>query len=177
MFVAMELVQAPAMGEIHRQGFVDGWKATDLTTFTKAAQKKYVRDLVAKLPTDYVYFRKVYRHAFFAGKEASQKSLALDYAKIYWSTLFSPPGRPWNSENRDWSALWAQFIDEKFTHSVSKDLWNQTLEFARKTMEDEALRFYNEEDSWPGVIDDFVAWYRQKHPQPQPELEDKMVED
>ncbi|KAF3770420.1 DUF298-domain-containing protein [Cryphonectria parasitica EP155] len=172
MFVAMELVQAPAMGEITRQGFVDGWKATDLTTFTKTSQKKYVRDLVARLSSDRLYFRKVYRHAFIAGKEASQKSLALDYAKIYWGILFSPPGRPWKSASRDWSALWAEFIEDKFTHSVSKDMWNMTLEFANKTMEDEALLFYNPEDSWPGVIDDFVAWYRKKYPQ-----EDKMDED
>jgi DCN1-like protein 1/2 len=28
LFVVMELVQAPCVGEITRSGFVDGWKAT-----------------------------------------------------------------------------------------------------------------------------------------------------
>lgn len=28
LFVAIELVQAPTVGEITRQGFVDGWKET-----------------------------------------------------------------------------------------------------------------------------------------------------
>lgn len=27
VFVALELVQAPSLGEITRKGFVDGWKA------------------------------------------------------------------------------------------------------------------------------------------------------
>lgn len=28
VFVALELVQAPSLGEITRQGFIDGWKTT-----------------------------------------------------------------------------------------------------------------------------------------------------
>lgn len=175
MFVALEVVKAPAVGEITRQGFVDGWKATDLSTFTKAAQKQHVHANIALMASDPAHFRKVYRHAFIAGKESSQKSLALDYAKIYWSILFAEPGRPWKSASRDWGALWLEFIEEKYTHSVSKDLWNMTLEFAYKTMADESLSFYSAEDSWPGVVDDFVVWYRSKYPQ-QTATEDKMDE-
>lgn len=162
MFVVMELVQAPSLGEITRQGFVDGWKNTDVTTFSKTAQKTYIRNQIAKLSTDPVYFKKVYRHAFIAGKEANQKSLPLENAIIFWQLLFSPPGRPWKSANRDWSALWEQFLTAKWTRSVNKDMWNMTLEFAYKTMDDEALAFYNEEDSWPAVVDEFVAWYRKQ---------------
>lgn len=172
MFIVMELVQAPAVGEITRQGFVDGWKSTDLHTFTKTAQKKYVRDLISKLPSDPVYFKKVYRHAFIAGKEASQKALPVENAMEYWKVLFAAPGRPWVGATRDWASLWQTFLTEKWSRSVNKDMWNMTLEFANKTMEDENLRFYSDEDSWPGVIDDFVAWYRKMYPG-----EDKMDED
>ncbi len=28
LFIALELVQAPSVGEITRKGYVDGWKAT-----------------------------------------------------------------------------------------------------------------------------------------------------
>ena len=33
IFVALELVQAPTLGEITRKGFVDGWKATYVSSF------------------------------------------------------------------------------------------------------------------------------------------------
>lgn len=160
MFVVMELVQAPSLGEITRQGFVDGWKNTDISTFSKTAQKAYIKSQIAKLSSDPVYFKKVYRHAFIAGKEANQKSLPLENAIVFWQLLFSPPGRAWKSANREWSSLWEQFLTSKWTRSVNKDMWNMTLEFANKTMEDEDLTFYSEEDSWPAVVDEFVAWYR-----------------
>ncbi|ROW12834.1 hypothetical protein VMCG_00214 [Cytospora schulzeri] len=162
LFVLMELIQAPGIGEITRQGFIDGWKGTDLTTFSNTAQKNHIRQKVAQLSVDPTYFRKVYRHAFIAGKEASQKALPLENALVYWQLLFSPPGRPWKSANRDWATLWETFLNEKWTRSVNKDMWNMTLEFANKAMDDETLGFYSEEDSWPAVIDEFVAWYRQR---------------
>lgn len=171
MFVVMELIQAPAVGEISRQGFVEGWKATNLSTFSKSAQKKLVRDRISTLASDPAYFRKVYRHAFISGKEASQKALPVENATEYWKTLFTAPGKPWVSASRDWSALWQSFLAEKWSRSVNKDMWNMTLEFAYRTLDDESLAFYSDQDSWPGVIDDFVAWYRKLHPE---ETKDKM---
>lgn len=41
-------------------------------------------------------------------------------------------------------------------------MWNMILEFATKTMSDETLSFWNEDGAWPSVIDDFVAWCREK---------------
>lgn len=178
MFVVMELVQAPAVGEITRQGFVDGWKATDLATFSKSAQKKLVHDRIAVLASDPTYFKKVYRHAFIAGKEATQKALPVENASEYWNILFASPGKPWVTPSRDWAALWQKFLAEKWTRSVNKDMWNQTLEFAYRTMNDEALTFYSDQDAWPGVIDDFVAWYRKLYPEEAKEAkEDKEAKD
>lgn len=161
-FVVMELVQSPSIGEITRNGFVNGWSATDLTTFGKTAQKNHVRRLINQLSTDPALFKKVYRHSFIAGKEASQKSIPLEHAIVYWQLLFAPPGRPWKSANRDWAKLWEDFLTEKWTRSVNKDMWNMTLEFANKTIDDETLSFYSEEDSWPAVVDEFVAWHRKR---------------
>ncbi|KAI3395166.1 hypothetical protein diail_1718 [Diaporthe ilicicola] len=161
-FVVMELVQSPSIGEITRNGFVNGWSATDLTTFSKTAQKSHVRRLINQLSAEPALFKKVYRHSFIAGKEASQKSIPLENAIVYWQLLFAPPGRPWKSASRDWAKMWETFLEEKWTRSVNKDMWNMTLEFANKSMEDEELSFYNEEDSWPAVVDEFVAWHRKR---------------
>lgn len=51
---------------------------------------------------------------------------------------------------------------DKWTRTVSKDLWTQTALFAAKTLEDESLSFWSEEQAWPGIIDEFVVWCREK---------------
>lgn len=167
LFVVMELVKAPAVGEIHRQGFIDGWKATELTTFTKSAQKKHIRELINNLASDRAYFKRVYRHSFIAGKEAIHKALSVSDAKVYWKLLFAPPGFNWKTAKHDWADLWVQYVEEKWARSVSKDMWNMSLEFAYKVMDDEDLTFYSDQDAWPGVIDDFVVWYRKLYPLPE----------
>jgi DCN1-like protein 1/2 len=41
-------------------------------------------------------------------------------------------------------------------------MWNQTFEFFQKTMQDETLSFWSEDGAWPGVIDEFVAFIKEK---------------
>jgi len=80
--------------------------------------------------------------------------------------VFSPPGIRWVTTGAngttDWLGEWKAFLGEKWTRSVNKDMWNQTLEFALKTMEDETLGFWSEDAAWPGVIDEFVVWCRER---------------
>lgn len=40
-------------------------------------------------------------------------------------------------------------------------MWNETLKFAKLSLEDEEMSFWTEESSWPSVIDDFVAWVKE----------------
>jgi DCN1-like protein 1/2 len=102
----------------------------------------------------------VYRHTFVAGKEPTQKALSLETALVYWELLFSPPGRPWKSASHDWLALWTRFLQDKWTRSVNKDMWNQTLEFANRTIKADGVDFWSEDAAWPSVIDEFVEWFR-----------------
>jgi len=41
-------------------------------------------------------------------------------------------------------------------------MWNQTFEFYLKTLEDETLSFWSEDSAWPGVIDEFVVYVKEK---------------
>lgn len=157
LFVVLDLVQAPSVGEITRAGFVEGWKTARIDA-TVEAQAAYVQNLIASLSIDPVYFKKVYKHVFVAGREGDQKALGLDVAQVYWGILFSEPGLKWTSQNYDWLDLWKKFLAEKWTRSVNRDMWNMTLEFALKSKEDESLSFWNEDGAWPSVIDDFVEW-------------------
>ncbi|OIW22719.1 DUF298-domain-containing protein [Coniochaeta ligniaria NRRL 30616] len=160
IFVVLDIVQATSFGLITRKGFVDGWKATGVPP-SISAHKKHIKDLTKSLSTDVSYFKKVYRAAFTAGKEPDQKALGLDHAVVYWDMVFSPPGMAWETATTDWLAEWKEFLGEKWTRSVNKDMWNQTLEFALKSMEDESLGFWSEDAAWPGVIDEFVMWCRE----------------
>ncbi|KAF4866686.1 hypothetical protein K4K61_008268 [Colletotrichum sp. SAR11_59] len=160
MLVVAELLQSPSIGAITKKGYIDGWKTTG--SATRQAHAAHVKSLVNTLATDPAYFKKVYRYTFVASKEENQKALALDTAKVYWSVLFSPPGWQWKTKSHDWLELWSSFLDEKWTRSVNRDMWNMILEFATKTMSDETLSFWNEDGAWPSVIDDFVAWCREK---------------
>ncbi|KAM3544415.1 hypothetical protein ARSEF1564_002663 [Beauveria bassiana] len=157
LFVVLELLQAPSIGEITHKGYVEGWKDSDVNASHKD-HAKYVRKLVKTLPTDAALFKRVYKHTFVAGREKDQKSLSLENALVYWDMLFAPPGMQWKSEHRDWLPLWKEYLNEKWHHSVNRDMWNMTLEFAFKSMEDDSLSFWDENGAWPGAIDDFVAW-------------------
>lgn len=180
LLVVMETVQAPAVGEISRKGFLDGWKATGYvsvpdspkqrlaltcpsrTSPTTKDQAKYIKSTCKKLSGDPALFKRVYRYTFNVAKEPDQKAISLEHAMIYWDVLFSPPGWQWSSANRDWLALYKEYLNAKWTRSVNKDMWNQTLEFAVKSLEDESLSFWNEDGAWPSVIDDFVEWCRKE---------------
>ncbi|KAI1654549.1 DUF298-domain-containing protein [Daldinia decipiens] len=164
LFLAMELIQAPTIGEITRIGFVNGWKANAAAEAKIEGQKQYFKRLADSLSKDRDLFRKVYRYAFVVGREGDQRALSLDNAILYWELLFKKPGMLWIGETTgtDWLAEWIAFLRENWTRSVSRDMWNQTFEFALKSMADEALSFWSEDGAWPGVVDDFVAWYKRK---------------
>ncbi|TVY83471.1 Defective in cullin neddylation protein [Lachnellula suecica] len=160
MCVPMEIVQAPTVGEMSRKGFVDGWTAIGAETIAK--QKLYVAQQVKKLSTDMDLFKRVYRHVFITAKEPSQKAISLENAITYWELLFAPPGKPWATGSTNWLELWVEFLNANWTKSVNKDMWNQTFDFSQKVMQDETLSFWSEDSAWPSVIDDFVAYAKQK---------------
>ena len=165
VFVGLEVVHAPSLGEISRQGFVEGWKnvsATYRACTTIPEQKRYIAMRVEQFGQDAAYFKKVYRYTFAAGKEPDQRSMSLENAIEFWKVLFAAPGRPWVSvaNGKEWTPLWIEFLQDKWTRSVNRDMWNQTLEFATKSIADPSLGFWSEDGAWPSVIDDFVAWSR-----------------
>ena len=45
---------------------------------------------------------------------------------------------------------------------MSKDMWEQTGVFVGKCREDESMAWWSEEGAWPGVLDEFVVYVREK---------------
>lgn len=133
-----------------------------LSADTISKQKAYVADQVKKLSSDMALFKRVYRYTFICTREKGQKALLLENALIYWGLLFNPPGKPWVTASTNWTELWSEFLKSKWSKSVNKDMWNQTFEFFQKTLQDETMSFWSEDGAWPGVIDEFVAYVKEK---------------
>lgn len=107
----------------------------------------------------------MYNHSFQLLLEDRKKAIELEQAEEFWAVLFSPAGFDWNSVGRagqPWKDWWVEFLKEKWGRAINKDLWRQTLTFARETQKDPSLGFWNEESSWPSVIDDFVEWAKKE---------------
>lgn len=186
-WILTDLVQVEAM-EVTRENFVKGWKRVWEESGGKVlpnldAQKKYLRSRVELVRKDPDYFKQVYRSTFAALRESQKRELDMGRAASGWGTLFEPTMNNWHTANVDFFGNWMEYLMAKFwvedkeaqktrqedeepagkwTRSVSKDLWNQTLVFASKTMEDETLSFWSEDQAWPGIIDDFAVWCKEK---------------
>lgn len=41
-------------------------------------------------------------------------------------------------------------------------MWDQTGVFAMKSLEDESMGWWSEDGAWPGVLDEFVFYIKEK---------------
>lgn len=182
-FVLTDVLQVEGF-QIPRQGFVSGWKQIWMETGGRVSadwndHKKFLRSRADLVRRDASHFKRVYASTFVAGREPGSRELGMELGLRAWSTLFEPTMHGWQSANVDWYDAWREYLTERFwvldknhvpkpgkaqryrwARSVSKDLWNQTLVFAAKTLQDESLSFWSEEQAWPAIIDDFVVWCR-----------------
>jgi len=163
--IPLEIIQAPSLGEMAKAGFIKGWKAVGSP---KAAyddiskQKAFIATQIPLLSTDMNLFKRVYKHTFICSKDKGLKALPRENAMIYWQMLFAPPGMAWVTGSTNWLELWLEYLNAKWTKSVNKDMWNMTFEFFQKSLHDDQLSFWSEDGAWPGVIDDFVLYVKEK---------------
>ncbi|KAL8812916.1 MAG: hypothetical protein Q9223_000451 [Gallowayella weberi] len=152
---------APTMGELTRQGFVDGWKR--LRASNLADQKSTLHSLRSSLPSSpQGLFRTTYKHTFRLALASGQRTLPLETATEYWRLLLSPPSLQWNTSMTPWLDYWMEYLAEKWKKGVSKDMWEQTGVFVQKSLEDESMGWWSEEGAWPGCLDEFVGFVREK---------------
>ena len=153
-------LSAPTMGELTRDGFISGWKTYNADTLAK--QQSSLSAFRSQLSKDPDYFRRVYRHAFILARMPGQKGVQLDTAFDFWRLLFGPGGIRWADARTDWLELWVAFLEAKWKKSVNKDMWEQTGVFALKCLEDGEMGWWSEDGAWPGVLDEFVGYVREK---------------
>ncbi|KAI9837354.1 MAG: hypothetical protein M1819_000429 [Sarea resinae] len=158
-----EALQAPTMGEFNREGFVDGWRSLDADTIPN--QQAAVSQLRANLTADRELFKRVYKYTFFLARLPGQKAVALDAAIEYWRLLFQPPSVSWNTDETPWLDWFIEFLQSRWKKTVNRDMWDMTYVFFQRSTEDESMSWWDENGAWPGVLDDFVLYVREKRGQ------------
>ena len=182
------ILGSPSLGIFERAKFTAGWAHHSATTAQQQANiiqslTRSVTSVVAStsLPSAIIevtggtntanepLFKRVYRHTFqlaLPTEPANARSVPLEVAAEFWRLLLGPssPGLVWvgKRDKTPWLDWWLAFLGEKGGKAVSRDLWVQTLSFAQQSSEDEELRFWSEDAAWPGMIDEFVVWAKEK---------------
>ncbi|MCJ1238822.1 Scaffold-type E3 ligase [Varicellaria rhodocarpa] len=151
---------APTMGELTRQGFLDGWKNDQADSIPK--QQAKVNHFRATISTDQRLFTRVYKHTFILARNPGQKSVQLDAAIEYWRLLLTAPSVNWDTPATPWLAWWIEYLEAHWKKSISKDTWDMTMKFVAESLKDETMGFWNEDGAWPSVIDDFVRFVKEK---------------
>jgi DCN1-like protein 1/2 len=115
------------------------------------------------MPGNREILKQVYKFAFeLCITQQGQRLVGKDELVELWRLLFSPPGLDWRTRNNNWIELWIEFVQGNSAKSFNRDVWSQTFRFAEETLRDESLSWWNEEASWPAVIDEFVEWIKEK---------------
>lgn len=128
---------------------------------------QHVKYLRSNIPKDSDLFRRVYRFTFPLSRMQGQRNLQFEIASEQWNLLFTADqgGVPWSTTTTPWLDWWIEFLEGRGKKPVNKDLWEQTEVFMRKTLEDENFGWWSPDGAWPGTLDDFVGYVKEKRGQ------------
>lgn len=125
-------------------------------------QQSVIAGFRQKLISTPDFFKKVYKYTFKLALTPGQRSLPLDTAIDYWRLLLSPPSSAWSSPQIPWLDWWITYLEERWRKGVNKDMWEQTAVFMTKSLEDPTMSWWSEDGAWPGVLDDFVIFVKER---------------
>jgi len=138
---------------------------------TLPKQQTVIASLRRLLITNPAFFKRVYEQTLLLARTPGQKSLPLDAAIEYWRLLLQPPSISWSTQSTPWLEWWIGYLEERWRKGVSKDMWEQTGVFIMKCGEDESMAWWSEEGAWPGVLDEFVVYVKEKREERGGEME------
>ena len=103
---------------------------------------------------DETLFTEMYFHLYDFVRGDDEKLLASNKALKAWQVLLP--------ENERFPLLssWATWVATEYKRSITRDVWRQLWEFARRTKAN--LASYDPNEKWPTALDDFVEWAKMK---------------
>mmetsp|Transcript_20550 Transcript_20550/g.50423 ORF Transcript_20550/g.50423 Transcript_20550/m.50423 type:complete len:243 (+) Transcript_20550:131-859(+) len=93
-------------------------------------------------------FGEFYRWMYHKLKEESRRNIDTENAVAMWDVLLK--------DKFDLLEKWKEFLEVTKPKAITKDLWNQLLDFAFDVKAD--LSNYDPNGAWPVLVDSFVEW-------------------
>jgi len=160
-------LKAKTLGEFSRTEFIDGWTALGCDEVAK--MKGEIASIKSSLQSK-TSFRDFYRWLFdYIKEDSDRKSIDIEPA-IEMMGLVLPP-------HFSLADTWIEFLKTRKEKTISKDIWEQTFEFAKDIKSD--LTNYEDEESggaWPVLFDEFVIFARKAKGLKKPTKDDKKEE-
>ena len=138
------------MGLYSKQEFCQGMATLGVDSIN--GLKRKLDELKNEL-NDNRKFKETYRFVFNFARDPGSRNVAVDTAISLWRLLLAP--------KYQLSERWILFLEENGKrHDVSKDTWNMLLDFLEEIGGD--VYNFEEDGPWPVIIDEFVAWEKEK---------------
>lgn len=150
VLVMMWKLKTKQQYKIEKQEFIEGFRSFGVETLDQiqGILPKWREEIKDKKS-----FKQFYYFVFQYSKPSNSKFVQPEIAIPTWKLLFS-----------DYSLIetWCQFIENSHKKPISKDVWEQFLEFVNTIKLDLSNYDFNEESAWPIAIDDFVNFIKTK---------------
>lgn len=140
---------AETMGEYTKEEFVGGMM--DIGVDSIEGLREAVPRIRDEL-NDPEKFREIYTFSYLFSREKGQKCVHLDVALSVWPLLIS---------TNKWKHIhaWCDFLRENHKRAISRDTWNQLLDFIESV--DEKFENFDPNGAWPYLLDEFVEWIKE----------------
>ncbi|KAJ3385143.1 DCN1-like protein 1 [Lobulomyces angularis] len=137
------------MGTLHLDGWIQGWEELGVDSIEKFKEKltEFQEILINK-----DQFKEFYFFLFDFAKEEDSRNLNLEIAIALWEMLLPPFFKNLN--------LWIQYLKEEYQRPISRDPWMSLWDFIQQI--DSDFSNFDENQSWPTVIDGFVEFARER---------------
>eukprot|EP01095_Lingulamoeba_sp_RSL-Kostka_P007067 TRINITY_DN2233_c0_g3_i1.p1 TRINITY_DN2233_c0_g3~~TRINITY_DN2233_c0_g3_i1.p1 ORF type:complete len:271 (-),score=88.22 TRINITY_DN2233_c0_g3_i1:442-1254(-) len=148
-----------------KEEFVQGFKELKVDSITKLKQRipRMKQDL-----QDENKFQEIYEFTYFWSRESTDKRcIDLETAVCQLELLLK------DDKKYPFATPFRTYLGEQTSYkAMNKDQWRLLLEFCLTINED--LSNYDDNGCWPVMLDEFVEWLQEKHPDryPKPQVED-----
>ena len=123
-------------------------------SFTKPKNPRDWRSFGAFSAFIVALFTEMYFHLYDFIRGDDEKLLASDKALKAWQVLLP------ENERFPLLAAWATWVATEYKRSITRDVWRQLWEFAKRIKTN--LAQYDPNEKWPTALDDFVEWAKMK---------------
>ncbi|ODV83360.1 hypothetical protein CANARDRAFT_9760 [[Candida] arabinofermentans NRRL YB-2248] len=149
-----EFLESPSVGVFKKDAFLKNWTRQGCITLEQ--MRDFIESqLKVKLKTDPEYFKKIYSFTYKFILEPKEKNVPYETAIDYWRLMI-----PIEYEKE--LNTFIEFVETESKASINKDQWNMLPPFLKHYKSDPKMETYDENQSWPVLMDEFVEWLADK---------------